>query len=68
MQFDIKYAYFNFLQSVHYQSTHVPTLPETASEDLDSESACDSFAHGFKDELSADGSVANLAGTSIKEE
>lgn len=33
MQFDIKYAYFDFLQSVHYRSTHSPTLPETVSED-----------------------------------
>ncbi|KAJ0098619.1 hypothetical protein Patl1_22235 [Pistacia atlantica] len=28
MQFDIKYAYFNFLQSIHYKSPHGPTLLE----------------------------------------
>ncbi|XP_022730777.1 jmjC domain-containing protein 7 isoform X1 [Durio zibethinus] len=33
MQFDIKYAYFNFLQSLPYQSTDDPTIPESECED-----------------------------------
>lgn len=68
MQFDIKYAYFNFLKSIQYRSIHDPTLPETASKDTDTESDCDSIAYGFKDEFSANGSVENLAGGSTKEE
>ncbi|EOY32967.1 2-oxoglutarate and Fe(II)-dependent oxygenase superfamily protein isoform 1 [Theobroma cacao] len=34
MQFDIKYAYFNFLQSLPYQSTDDQTIPESECEDL----------------------------------
>lgn len=74
MQFDIKYAYFNFLQSVPYQPTHNPTLPGTMSDDLnsdsdsDSDSDCDSFAYGFKNKLGADESVGNLPNASAKEE
>ncbi|KAM4085333.1 hypothetical protein ACJW30_10G019200 [Castanea mollissima] len=68
MQFDIKYAYFNFLKSIQYRSIHDPTLPETASKDTDTESDCDSIAYGFKDEFSANGSVENLVGGSTKEE
>lgn len=37
MQFDIKYAYFNFLQSIHCLSIKTPTLPVTVHEDLDSD-------------------------------
>ncbi|KAI4327887.1 hypothetical protein L6164_020298 [Bauhinia variegata] len=36
MQFDIKYAYFNFLQSLHYQSTLNSTLHEDSDSDADS--------------------------------
>ncbi|XP_050906266.1 lysine-specific demethylase JMJ32 isoform X3 [Lathyrus oleraceus] len=36
MQFDIKYAYFNFLQSIDYQSPTNPTMPETLCEEIDS--------------------------------
>ncbi|KAG2680038.1 hypothetical protein I3843_11G079300 [Carya illinoinensis] len=68
MQFDIKYAYFNFLQSVPYRSTHNPTLPGTMSDDLDLDSDSDSFAYGFKDKLGADESVTNLPTDSAKEE
>ncbi|XP_075641088.1 lysine-specific demethylase JMJ32 [Castanea sativa] len=68
MQFDIKYAYFNFLKSIQYRSIHDPTLPETASKETDTESDCDSIAYGFKDEFSANGSVENLVGGSTKEE
>lgn len=35
MQFDIKYAYFNFLQAVHYRSIHNPKLLETAAGESD---------------------------------
>ncbi|XVE59862.1 hypothetical protein DITRI_Ditri05aG0081300 [Diplodiscus trichospermus] len=33
MQFDIKYAYFNFLQSLPYQSTDDPMVPQGECED-----------------------------------
>lgn len=33
MQFDIKYAYFNFLQSVRFQATHIPSLIGTECDD-----------------------------------
>lgn len=36
MQFDIKYAYFNFLQSIHYRSTPSLMLQENLSEETDS--------------------------------
>ncbi|XP_021893560.1 jmjC domain-containing protein 7 isoform X2 [Carica papaya] len=53
MQFDIKYAYFNFLQSLPYQSSYNPTLMESESKDLVS----DASARGLKDELRADESA-----------
>ena len=37
MQFDIKYAYFNFLQSIHYQSAPHPMVQEKSCEDTDCE-------------------------------
>lgn len=37
MQFDIKYAYFNFLQSIHCPSIENPTLAKKLSEDLGSD-------------------------------
>lgn len=36
MQFDIKYAYFNFLQSIQYRSTPSPMLHDKLSEETDS--------------------------------
>lgn len=33
MQFDIKYAYFNFLQSLHFRSATNPTSNGKISED-----------------------------------
>ncbi|KAL6206002.1 hypothetical protein ACLB2K_023253 [Fragaria x ananassa] len=38
MQFDIKYAYFNFLQSIQCASIESQTLAETVQEDFDSDS------------------------------
>ncbi|XP_057448869.1 lysine-specific demethylase JMJ32 [Lotus japonicus] len=35
MQFDIKYAYFNFLQSIHYRSPPSPLMHEKLSEEID---------------------------------
>ncbi|TQE13658.1 hypothetical protein C1H46_000665 [Malus baccata] len=41
MQYDIKYAYFNFLQSIHCLSVKTPTLVETVHEDSGSDAwAC----------------------------
>lgn len=37
MQFDIKYAYFNFLQSIQCPSIESQTLAETVQEDFDSD-------------------------------
>ncbi|KAL1315915.1 lysine-specific demethylase JMJ32-like [Arachis hypogaea] len=39
MQFDIKYAYFNFLKSIHYRSPSL-LLPEKFSEETDSDPDC----------------------------
>ncbi|KAK3200221.1 hypothetical protein Dsin_023636 [Dipteronia sinensis] len=50
MQFDIKYAYFNFLQSIHYKSPHDPTLSEIECED----SGSDASVHNLRDEVRAD--------------
>jgi len=36
MQFDIKYAYFNFLQSIQYRSTPSPVLKDKLAEEIDS--------------------------------
>ncbi|XP_061341761.1 lysine-specific demethylase JMJ32 [Gastrolobium bilobum] len=36
MQFDIKYAYFNFLQSIHYRLTPRPMMNEKLSDEIDS--------------------------------
>lgn len=36
MQFDVKYAYFNFLQSIHYRSTPSPMLHDKLTEETDS--------------------------------
>lgn len=36
MQFDIKYAYFNFLQSIDYRSPQSPMVHEKLSEEIDS--------------------------------
>lgn len=38
MQFDIKYAYFNFLQSIQCASIESQMLAETVQEDFDSDS------------------------------
>jgi len=35
MQFNIKYAYFNFLQSIDYQSPMSPMMPEKLCEEID---------------------------------
>jgi hypothetical protein len=35
MQFDIKYAYFNFLQSIDYRSPTSPMMPEKLCEEID---------------------------------
>ncbi|PON89746.1 JmjC domain containing protein [Trema orientale] len=35
--FDIKYAYFNFLQSIHHPETENTTLPKTEREDIESD-------------------------------
>lgn len=35
MQFDIKYAYFNFLQSIDYRSPRRPMMPEKLCEEMD---------------------------------
>ncbi|KAK9289574.1 hypothetical protein L1049_007730 [Liquidambar formosana] len=55
MQFDIKYAYFNFLQSIHYLSTHVPTLPGMECD----YSSSDASECNLRDQLCTDSSVAN---------
>lgn len=39
MQFDIKYAYFNFLQSIRYRSTPSTMINDKLSEEIDSDSA-----------------------------
>ncbi|WJX55998.1 hypothetical protein P8452_41702 [Trifolium repens] len=36
MQFDIKYAYFNFLQSIDYRNPTSPMMPEELCEKIDS--------------------------------
>ncbi|KAL2348737.1 hypothetical protein Fmac_002737 [Flemingia macrophylla] len=36
MQFDVKYAYFNFLQSIQYRSTPSPMIHDKLSEETDS--------------------------------
>ncbi|KAL5741095.1 hypothetical protein ACOSP7_029959 [Xanthoceras sorbifolium] len=50
MQFDIKYAYFNFLQSIHYKSPRDPTLSEIECKDLGS----DASVHNLGDDVHAD--------------
>jgi len=37
MQFDIKYAYFNFLQSIQYRSIPSPILKDKLAEEIDSD-------------------------------
>jgi jumonji domain-containing protein 7 len=36
MQFDIKYAYFNFLQSIDYRNPTSPMMPVELCEEIDS--------------------------------
>lgn len=55
MQFDIKYAYFNFLQSLHFKSPCDPTLLEIESED----SGRNASIHNSRDKLCADASSLN---------
>jgi len=43
MQFDIKYAYFNFLQSIRYRSAPSAMISDKLSEEIDSDS--DDYEH-----------------------
>lgn len=55
MQFDIKYAYFNFLQSIHYKSPHDSALSEIEYGDL----GCDGSVHNLRDKVQVDTLAVN---------
>ncbi|XWS71277.1 hypothetical protein CRYUN_Cryun03dG0124700 [Craigia yunnanensis] len=57
MQFDIKYAYFNFLQSLPYQSTDDPTIPESESEESGPHASPNHLNSRFSSDRSATNNV-----------